>query len=185
MVLIFLISSMAFAAHQAFEGSVNGLKLNEAQTSLPFLPPAAQKRFISSKKPIHLLNQDGSECLQLYPQAQVKEIIFERAIIANPSVCKNAVRLKEIKSFKTTRGIHIGMTAEELKEALGSPKVEENLKNAVNLKYQITTEDKGSDFLYQLNALEYGASYRFQRNRLVRIEIGLKPYVDRPSSVNQ
>ena len=81
--------------------------------------------------------------------------------------------LTNIESFKTGKGIKLGITRKELVEILGIKFKTKKEKETLTLRYQIETPNK-SKFLQTYNMPTYHGEYKFKNNKLVEFSFGFK-----------
>jgi hypothetical protein len=78
------------------------------------------------------------------------------------------------ESFRTGRGVHLGLTAEELVRTLGAPHKQTRKGHRRVLRYGCTSSAT-CPILKEVNMPEYSATYVFQDGVLVDVEAGY-PY---------
>lgn len=158
------------------EISVSGVLLDDATSArTPFGTPPYLDDPESDQPKVYLCNADKSEKLTLvYYEGDTANIISEfRAERVETRYVDCLQPPASIDRFVTGKGIHLGMTQNEVARILGNHYTEHNQLDETVISYRIDN-GKESDFLLRHSSPAYFGQYHFKENRLVKFSFGLE-----------
>ena len=122
----------------------------------------------------HYLNRDRTESLELvfHPGSVFHSFNEFRVRKAQPSD-RSANALKPVATFRTGKGIHLGMSKAEVMNTLGPPHHTSRSRGTVLLGYRLEHRTS-STFLRHYNMPTYYGHYRFKGDRLVDYAFGFE-----------
>jgi len=160
---------------------VNGILLDDAVStvnvlgdSLIFLEDTPYESFPH----VNYINEDSTELLVLilyYGSVTNEFSLFKIAKFTQPFTEKFTV-LPSVGSFKTFKGITLGMTIQKVKNIFGNNLKKEIIRDEVKLAYNLTSEYppnyERDSFLNFYNMYCYYGEYTFKNNHLIKMEFG-------------
>jgi hypothetical protein len=156
--------------------SVSGILLSNSESTRQILVNPPRPTEMDDDFPvIQICNSNNTEILTLvFHHGDTKDSFNEFRIQNISKVLTGCIiPPKVISRFVTGKGIHLGISKEELIKILGPSFTEDKEDNTITIRYKIDNFNKSS-FLKKYNLPVYFGHYHFLKGKLAKFEFGFE-----------
>jgi hypothetical protein len=153
--------------------SVSGIFLDDPQSTRKVIGNSVEPKYGDVFPTIEICNSKKTEILTLaFHHGNIRDSYSEfyiRSISKPPADCISPS--KQIEHFITGKGIHLGMSKQDISKILGDNFTEQKDGKMTTIHYEIDDSIK-SRFLEKYNMPVYYGSYHFEKDTLIKFEFG-------------